>query len=443
MTEAFWTNPVWWLALVLGVMLGLLFAWLLLRRQMQQAAQGRLEAELALKHQTEQQSTREREWQQQRQRWEQLEADYHELSQRYATVQESYRQLQQRLQERIAEVGQMQEQFKLQFETISRQIVDQNARRIQDSQHQRLGQLLDPLKERLQQFEQKLQHAYETENRERFSLRREIERLYTLNQQMSEEARNLTRALKGDRKTQGNWGELVLARVLENSGLREGEEYVSQSRGLGLRNDDGQVQQPDVIIKLPEDKHLIIDAKVSLSAYERFQATEAEADRQQALSEHLLAVRRHVQQLSDKHYAQLNGLNSPEFVLMFMPIEPAFHLAVQAEQDLFSFAWDRKIVLVSPTTLLATLRTVASVWKLEHRNQHAEEIARQGGRLYDKFVGFVEELDNVGTHLERALRAQSTAMNRLRDGRGSLMRKAEQLRELGVRNQKQLPRDGE
>ncbi len=256
---------------------------------------------------------------------------------------------------------------------------------------------------------------------------------------MGEEARSLTNALKGESKTQGNWGEMVLSRILESSGLRAGEEYLTQATGLNLRDDEGRLRQPDVIINMPENKHLLIDAKVSLLAYERLSASEDETQRRVALQEHLLSVRRHVQQLSDKHYAQLSGLNSPEFVLMFLPIEPAFHAAIQGDSELFSYAWDRKIVLVSPTTLLATLRTVASVWKMERRNQNAEEIARQGGALYDKLVGFVEEIELVGTHLDRAMKSQQQAMNRLKDGRGSLTRRAEMLRELGIRNKKDLP----
>ncbi|MDP5169875.1 MAG: DNA recombination protein RmuC [Bacteroidia bacterium] len=435
----FWKEPIWWVAMIVGLLGGFFVAWILSQRKIQQGKLSVVQAQAERDNLQQQMTIKDAEWQRQQQRHDQREAEFNELSRAYARLEEGYAQLETRLRERLEEVSTMQEQFKLHFQTISQQIVEKNSQQLSAEHQERLQQVLGPLKERIQAFEQKVQSAYEEENRERFSLRKEIEKLVVLNQHMSEEARNLTKALKGESKTQGNWGELVLSRVLESSGLREGEEYLTQGKELALRDDDGRLRQPDVIIKLPDDKHLLIDAKVSLVAYERFSSAEMEDSRLSALNEHILSVRRHVQQLSDKHYATLSGVNSPEFVLMFMPIEPAFHLAIQSDQELFSFAWDRKIVLVSPTTLLATLRTVASVWKLERRNHNAEEIAKQGGALYDKLVGFVEELTQVGTHLDRALRSQQQAMNKLKDGHGSLTKRAEKLRELGAKNKKELP----
>lgn len=439
METLFWTEAIWWLGVLMGLLGGFLIGYLLIQRKAN-TLQKEVAEVRALQHQAVSElKSREAEWNQKTIRNTQLEQDFNQLSVDYARLQEGHQILQSRMEERLNEVSQLQEQFKLHFQNVSKEIVESNARKLSEEHQERLFQVLTPLKERLQAFETKVQAAYETENRERFSLRKEIEKLVSLNTAMSEEARNLTRALKGETKTQGNWGELVLSRVLESSGLREGEEYVTQARDMTLRDEEGKLRQPDVIVKLPEEKHLLIDAKVSLTAYERFSSAENDEERLSAINEHLISVRRHVKELSDKHYAQLKGVNSPEFVLMFMPVEPAFHLSVQSDSDLFTYAWDRKIVLVSPTTLLATLRTVSSVWKMERRNQNAEEIARQGGALYDKLVGFVEEMESIGTHLDRALRSQKQAMNRLRDGKGSLIRRADQMKELGAKNKKELP----
>ncbi|MEO0471482.1 MAG: DNA recombination protein RmuC [Bacteroidota bacterium] len=352
--------------------------------------------------------------------------------------------LQQQLADAKARLAQQnnteqEEKMRLSFESIARSVLDQNAAQLHQSHQQGMQHLLDPLKERLQSFEQKVDDTYQKEARERFHLQKEIEQLLHMNQSMREEANNLTKALKGDSKVQGNWGELVLSRVLESSGLREGEEYVIQAKELSLTNEEGRRLQPDVIIQLPDQKHIIIDSKVSLTAYERYTATESREDRQTFARQHLQSVLTHIQQLSDKHYANLKGLQAPDFVLLFMPIEPAFSLALQERKDLFAYAWERKIVLVSPTTLLATLKTVASLWKLEQQNANAMEIARQGGALYDKFVGFAEELEKVGVQLERAQRSHAEAMNRLRSGHGNLLGRAEKLRKLGVKHKKQLP----
>jgi len=261
--------------------------------------------------------------------------------------------------------------------------------------------------------------------------------LHKLNLEMSEEARNLTRALKGDSKVQGNWGEMILARVLESSGLREGQEFVVQGKEMELQSINGRRLQPDVIVRLPDEKHLIIDAKVSLTAYERFVEVEPEYKNIQ-LKQHLDSIQKHIKELSDKHYSGLDALNSPDFVLMFMPLEPAFSLAIQGKPDLFTFAWERKIVMVSPSTLLATLKTVGSIWQIDQQNSNAHEIARQGGALYDKFVLFVEELEKVGKSIDKASDSYHQAMQRLSQGRGNLMSRAEKLQELGAKTHKNL-----
>ena len=334
--------------------------------------------------------------------------------------------------------AQVREQLQTDFAQLATKVLNQNSQQLANRHEDTLRHVLTPLRERLETFEKRVEDSYQQEARERFSLQQEIHKLTELNLRMGEEARNLTQALKGDSKAQGNWGELVLGRILEHSGLREGEEYVLQSKGLGLVDTEGRKFQPDVIVQLPDGKHLIVDAKVSLTAYERYVAATDDTDRQQALQAHIQSILTHIQQLSSKHYSGLKGVHSPDFVLMFMPVEPAFSAALQQRHDLFTLAWKQRIVLVSPTTLLATLKTVASVWKLEQQNRHAEEIARQGGALYDKFVGFVEELENIGKHLQRSDQAFTQAMNKLQLGRGSLTSRAEKLRELGVKHNKRL-----
>ena len=349
-----------------------------------------------------------------------------------------YKNLTTRIKDREGEVNTLQEKFKTDFELLANRILSKNTQTLSAHNKAQLDQMLEPLKERLVSFEEKVANTYEKEARERFHLQKEIAQLVQLNMQMSTEAQNLSRALKGDNKQQGNWGEMVLNRVLESSGLREGEEFVTQAKEMGLEDDEGKKLQPDVVVKLPDEKHIVIDSKVSLTAFERMVEAEDETEKTALLSQHITSISQHIKGLSEKHYYDLKGINSPDFVLLFMPIEGAFSLALQAQPDLFTYAWDRRIVVVSPTTLLACLRTVASIWKLERQNQNAQEIARQGGLLYDKFVGFIGEMEKIGKHIDQAARTHDDAMRKLRDGRGNLIGKAEKLKDLGVQNHKKL-----
>jgi DNA recombination protein RmuC len=296
--------------------------------------------------------------------------------------------------------------------------------------------LVTPFQTRLREFEQKVDAAYRTEAAERNSLQGEIKKLVELNHQISKEASNLAMALKGDTKKQGNWGELILEKVLEFSGLRKGEEYKLQ---VSQQDEDGRRQQPDAIIYLPEHKHIIVDAKVSLVAYDRYVSAQTEEERSLALLEHITSVKNHIKLLSDKKYQSLPDLDSPDFTLLFMPIESSFGLAIQADNELFAYAWDRKIVIVSPSTLLATLRTISSIWKQERQTKNALEIADRAGKMYDKFVGFVEDMISVGKRMDDAKTSYSGAMNKLSTGAGNLVRQSEQLKEMGAKATKQLP----
>lgn len=323
-----------------------------------------------------------------------------------------------------------------QFKVLAQEILEDKSRRFTELSQVRLGALLGPLGEQLQAFGRQVQEAYGQESRERFHLKQELERLAGLNTRLSDEALALTRALQGESKTQGAWGELVLERVLEAAGLRRDQDYVAQG---ALTREDGGRAQPDVVVHLPEGRHLVIDAKVSLTAYARHRAAEDEAARAAALREHLQSLRQHLRGLAARDYPALPGLRSPDFVLMFVPIEPAFSLAVTHDPALLTDALGQNVALVSPSTLLATLRVVAELWRTEQRNRHAQAIAEAGGRLHDKFVAFTESLLLVGQRLDQAQQAHEAALRQLSTGRGNLLRQAEQLRELGVKSSRRPP----
>lgn len=370
---------------------------------------------------------------------EQLQFAEADLRSSLVEAQTTNRHLQEKLSTQKEEMQQLQGQLRHQFENMANQILKSQQEQLAESNSERLRLILDPLKERIASFEKRVEHNQEQQVVQGEVLKHELERLAKLNLQMSEEARNLTQALKGDNKTQGNWGELVLERLLESSGLQRGSEYLLQGEGAGLRSEEGQAQRPDVIVRLPEGRHLIIDAKVSLKAYESFCSCLVDAERPNYLRQHVQSLRNHVKGLSEKHYYRLHKLNTPDFVLLFVPIEASFSLALSADGDsLFQYAWDRKVVIVSPTTLLATLRTTAAVWKYEKQNQHALQIAEESGRLYDKFYGFVQELEKVGSLLDKSRETYDDAMKKLSTGKGNLLSRAEKLKAMGINARKDM-----
>ena len=340
-------------------------------------------------------------------------------------------------QQRLNDLQGSRDELRAQFAELAGKIFDEREQRFAETSNERLGQLLDPLKERIQSFEKRVEESYQQESRERFSLGKELERLQQLNLRLSDEATNLTRALKGQ-KTQGNWGELILERVLEHAGLEKGREYQTQ---VSLKGPDGERFQPDVLIMLPGDKQVVVDSKVSLTAYQQYVGADDDGIGQAALKQHVLSLRNHVKGLASKDYKRLEGLHSLDFVLLFVPIEAAFSAALQAEPNLFQEAFDRHIVIVSPTTLLATLRVIDSLWKQERQGQNAREIAERAGWLYDKFVLFIQDLDEVGNRLQQLDKAYSSARNKLTEGRGNLVSRSEQLKLLGARASKSLPAD--
>ena len=323
-----------------------------------------------------------------------------------------------------------------QFKNLANEILEEKSKRFAEQNQQNLDTLLKPLQEKLTDFRKQVDDTYQSEARERFALKQEVEKLAGLNIRMTDETRALTNALKGESKTQGDWGELVLETILENSGLRKGEEYLVQDSHTV---DDGSRLQPDVVIRLPESKHLVIDSKVSITAYTRYMQADDDATKTAELNSHVLSIKQHIQGLSAKNYQDLYGVGSIDFVLMFIPVEPAFLAAMRHAPDIYQEALKKNIVMVCPSTLLATVRTVAHLWRQEHQNRNAQEIARQCAMLYDKFVGFVEDLDKVGQRLEQAQTSYSDAVGKLKTGRGNLIRTAENVKKLGVKPNKSLP----
>ncbi|MDD5570066.1 MAG: DNA recombination protein RmuC [Bacteroidales bacterium] len=359
-----------------------------------------------------------------------------ELSARVAKAEEIFKNQEEKLKAQKQEIEDMQKKLVAEFENLANKILKENSREFTEKNQKNIGDILNPLKEKIEKFEKKVEETYDKEVRDKISLREEVKKLYELNTKISQEANNLTKALKGDSKKQGNWGEVILEKVLERSGLRKQIEYDIQKRSPG---DEGEILIPDIIVNLPDNKHVIIDSKVSLIAYENYVNSEIPEEKEKFLKQHLDSLKNHVKGLSEKKYQNVEGVNSPDFVLMFLPIESSFSIAIQAENELFNFAWDRKIVIVSPTTLLATLRTIASIWKQENQTKNALDIAKQSGALYDKFVGLLEDIKSIGNFISKSNEAYNEAVKKISTGRGNLIGKVEALQELGAKATKSIP----
>jgi len=358
------------------------------------------------------------------------------LTSENSSIKSDYSNLQQKLTEQKAEIEKLQEKFTKEFENLANRIFEEKGTKFTDHNKEKLNELLNPLKDQILRFEQKVEETNKESIRGNASLREQLSMLKDMNQQITQEAKNLTEALKGQSKTQGNWGEFILESILEKSGLVKGREYVVQE---SLTAESGKRFQPDVIIKLPENKSIVIDSKVSLVGYEKFISQEEEHQKQLGLREHINSIRSHIKNLNSKNYQNLYQLESLDFVLMFMPVEPAFALAVQNDQTIFNDAFEMNIVIVSPSTLLATLRTISSIWRQEKQNRNALEIAKQSGDMLDKFTSFVDDLLIVGKGLISVKDNYDKAMNKLTDGRGNLINRAEKIKQLGAKASKSLP----
>lgn len=347
-----------------------------------------------------------------------------------------YIQEQKSYQEKITLLESAEKRLQEQFENLANKIFEQKQESFTQSSKIKLDALLSPLKEQIEGFKKQVTDQYVKEGQERASLKTEILGLKELNQQITSEAAALTRALKGDNKTQGNWGEIVLEKVLKESGLREGHEYNTQ---VSLKNDAGKLYQPDVVVHLPNEKDVVIDSKMSLAAYERFFNEQEDSSlRESHLQEHIASVRNHIKELGKKDYQELQGIRTLDYVLMFIPIESAFLLAIDRTPELVKLALDNNIMIVSPTNLLVALRTINNVWQFEYQNQNAQNIAKKAADMYDKFVAFTTDMEGLGSSLQTVHKRYEAAMNKLTDGRGNLVKRAEEFRKLGVQSNKKL-----
>jgi len=367
----------------------------------------------------------------------QLNSQLSELESQLKQEQLGRKKDQENLEEKLELLNENKVQLKQEFENLSNKIFEEKHKKFSQTSKEGLSSLLNPFKEQLEGLRKKVDDVYVSESKDRAALKAQIGELHNLNKQITEEAASLARALRGEKKTQGNWGELVLETVLEKSGLREGEEFV---REKSITNEDGDRLRPDVIINLPEDKHIVVDAKVSLNAYTDYVNAENDADRVKYLKSHIDAVRIHIKSLAEKSYAKLPGINSPDFVFLFMPVEPAFMVAFQHDDKLFNDAFEQRIVVVTPTTLLASLRTVSSLWSIERQNKSAKQLADQAAKIHDKLVGFVESMEKVGTQLNTVQGTYDKAWSQLKEGRGNLISQAHKFKDLGVRVKKDMPK---
>lgn len=346
--------------------------------------------------------------------------------------------LNERLTENKKEIEELQAKFKLEFENLANKIFEEKSGKFTEQNRKNLDEILNPLKDKIQQFERKVEETHKKDIADRASIQERIKNLIETSNQISEDAKNLTKALKGDSKTQGNWGELILENILERSGLvKEREYFVQQS----FKDESGNRFQPDVIVKYPGDRSVVIDSKVSLTAYERFVSSENPDEQEKILNEHLISLKNHIKELSEKNYQDLYQLKSLDFVMMFVPIEPSYLVAIQKDPDLWNFAYEKRILLISPTNLIAALKMIASMWRQEYQSQNVLEIARQSGALYDKFVGFISDLQDIGNKLDSTRKAYEGAMNKISTGRGNLVITAQKIKELGAKTKKELPKD--
>ncbi len=341
-----------------------------------------------------------------------------------------------KLAEQQEEMKKIYEKFSIEFKNLANEILDEKSKKFTEQNKSNLDEILKPLNERIKDFEKKVQEVYDKEAQQRFSLKEEVKRLAELNQQIGKEASALTQALKGESKTRGSWGEVILESILEKSGLRKNEEYFIQQ---SFTEDTGKRLQPDVIIHYPGERSIIIDSKVSLNAYEKYVSAKTDDEKQTALKQHVRSIETHLTELASKNYQDIDNVKTLDFVIMFMPVEPAYLLAIENKPEIWNMAYEKRILLISPTNLIAVLKMIESLWKQEYQNKNVIEIARQGGELYDKFVGLVDDLIDVGHKLKQTQKSYEASMNKLSTGKGNLVKRAQNLKELGVKTKKTLP----
>lgn len=429
-------DPGLWIILLPAVLLALGLGWLIGRRAATARAQELLLAQERYQALQERFDELQDERQQGQQKLDQQQTLLIKLTARLKDAEATLRSERLAAAEKLQLQQEAEQRLSQQFENLANRIFEQNSGNFRELNQNSLDLLLTPLKEQLEGFRRQVGETHAQETAQRHSLKFELERLAELNARMTEEAAALTRALKGDSKQQGNWGEVVLARILSECGLREGHEYHTQ---VNIEVEKGKRYQPDVIVHLPQEKDIIIDAKVSLTAYERWYNAEDELEKVVALKEHVASVRNHIRELGRKDYQQLPGVRTLDYVLMFVAVEPAFLSAMEADPSLVRYGLDNNILLVSPTNLMVALRTIENLWRYERQNQNARQIAERAGRLYEKLRLFVEEMQQMGGSLHKAQESYDKAMGRLVNGRGNLIAQVERFRELGVEVTKSLP----
>ncbi|MBC8416604.1 MAG: DNA recombination protein RmuC [Candidatus Cloacimonetes bacterium] len=347
--------------------------------------------------------------------------------------------LQEKLENQKTEIEELQKRFTDAFKNLANEILEEKTKKFTEQNRSNLDELLNPLKEKIKDFENKVEQTNEKNRMSHTSLIEQIKGLKELNKKISDDAENLTKALKGDVKMQGNWGEVILERILEESGLRKGIEYEIQGRGMGLKSEEGTPSKPDFIIKFPDNKHIIIDSKVSLIAYERLINSESEEQKKGYRKELERSIKSHVDDLHDKNYQTREGLNTPDYVFLFMPIEASFTIALHPDSSLFKYAFDKKVIIIGPSGLMAILRTIESIWRQDNQTKHAMEIARQSGNLYDAFVRLLEDFEKVGSNIDRASNSYQDAVKKLSTGKGNLIARVENIKKLGAKTSKQIP----
>ena len=434
------------IAVISGLIAGGILVWLLMRGQISSAYdKGKSDASSEVPALQERIIARETRISELTESKTEAEKEVDELAAGNTTLKENIAVLETRLteerkltDEKLKLLENSKEKLSEAFKNLANEIFEDKSKKFKEENKSSIDALLKPLGENITSFKKKVEETHEKGIRERASLKEAISGLRELNEKLGKEAHDLTTALKGDVKKQGNWGELILERILEASGLQKGIEYTTQE---SITDEEGRRKQPDVIINLPEGKHVVVDAKVSLTAYERYTSTDDKEASEKFLKEHILSLRKHIKELADKHYQDLKNLKTPDFVFMFIPIESASALAIQSEIDIFFEANKSKVVIVTPSTLLAGLKTISYLWDQEKQNKNATEIARQSGELYNKFVNFVADLEGIGKRLDQANESYSGAMNKLKTGRGNLITTTEKIKKLGARTNKQIPEE--
>jgi DNA recombination protein RmuC len=363
------------------------------------------------------------------------------LKDKFARIETENKFLQEKIAHNKTELDEQQKNMRQEFTVLANTLLEEKSKKFVELNEERVGNILNPLREKIKEFELKVEKTYMEETRERISLKEELKQVIKLNQQVSEDTNRLTSALKGDKKLQGDWGEVQLEMILEKTGLQEGIHFQKQQ---SLRNDSGDLLRPDFIINLPDNKNIILDSKVSLVAYENYFNTDNEESKAKLIKEHIDALHKHIKELSAKNYDQLYGINSPDYVLMFISLEPALSAAIKEDISLYEKALEKNIVMVSGSTLLATLRTISYIWKQENQKNNVVEIARQSGALYDKFVGFIDDMVKVGKDLDDSKKSYVDAMNKLTDSSkkgDTIVGRMEQIKKLGANASKSLPQN--